>query len=370
MGTYICYTNRVSRKRFNTSTMVLHAALFSSHPLGFPCREIKLAVVGVPAKSSCLLMHEQESKGFPRRKSGGWGNACSNGGNAFLRRDLIIRNVWSPNISDPSFAIEVLDAREDEYNGVIVDPRGLPSSANAFASALSVSLCQWKFKGKRGVWLKLLDAQAELVPIAIEAGFNYHHAEPGYVMLTYWIPDEPCLLPAGPSHQIGVGGFVINDRREVLAVKEKCHSNCFGVWKLPTGYINKSEDLFSGAIREVREETGVDTVFLKMVAFRHVHLVGLEKSDILFVCNLRPLSLDISIDQNEIQDAKWMGFDEFIAQPYYQQGDHMCRKVIEMCMAAHEDRCGGFIAHQLPSKLDGKLSYLYYDGPSKSNVIF
>lgn len=34
-------------------------------------------------------------------------------------------------------------------------------------------------------------------------------------MLTYWIPDEPRLLPDGPSHQIGIGGFVINDKREV-----------------------------------------------------------------------------------------------------------------------------------------------------------
>lgn len=34
-------------------------------------------------------------------------------------------------------------------------------------------------------------------------------------MLTYWIPNEPSMLPASPSHQIGVGGFVLNDKREV-----------------------------------------------------------------------------------------------------------------------------------------------------------
>lgn len=37
---------------------------------------------------------------------------------------------------------------------------------------------------------------------------------------------------------------------------------------------------------------------------RHVHLVGFETSDILFVCMLKPVSHDISIDENEIQDAK------------------------------------------------------------------
>ena len=49
----------------------------------------------------------------------------------------------------------------------------------------------------------------------LQEGFKYHHAEEAYLMLTYWIPDEPSLLPANASHQVGVGGFVINDQMEV-----------------------------------------------------------------------------------------------------------------------------------------------------------
>ena len=48
-----------------------------------------------------------------------------------------------------------------------------------------------------------------------QEGFQYHHAEPGYVMLTYWLPEEPCMLPANASHQVGVGGFVVNENNEV-----------------------------------------------------------------------------------------------------------------------------------------------------------
>ncbi|KAL3744853.1 hypothetical protein ACJRO7_014027 [Eucalyptus globulus] len=284
-------------------------------------------------------------------------------GNNVIRRNGI--QVVSPDISAPSWGPEVLGAWDDEYGGVVINPWSLPSSANAFASALKTSLSDWKLKGKRGIWLKILEEQADLVPIAIQEGFKYHHAEPGFLVLTYWIPDEPCLLPAGPSHQIGVGGFVINDKREVLVVKEKCSCICSDVWKLPTGYINKAEDLFSGAVREVKEETGVDTAFLEMVAFRHVHQVAFEKSDLLFVCMLKPLSSDITIDDREIQAAKWMAYDEFISQPYYQE-DHMLKKAMELCMEAYEERYCGFIAHQLTSKLDGKLSYLYYYGGSNS----
>ncbi|PON62487.1 Nudix hydrolase 6-like [Parasponia andersonii] len=269
-------------------------------------------------------------------------------------------NVLTPNRSSPTTTTEFLDAWNDDYNGVVIDPDSLPISANAFANALRASLANWKLKGKKGIWLKLLLEKAELVPIAIQEGFKYHHAESGYVMLAYWIPDELCLLPSGPSHQIGVGGFVINDKREVLVVKENCPYSCSGVWKLPTGYINKSEDIFSGAIREVKEETGIDTVFLEIVAFRHAHLMAFENSDLLFICMLKPLSFDITIDEKEIQAAKWMPLNEFMGQPFHLE-DPMSKKVIDICIAAHEHRySGGYIGQQLPSKLDRKLSHLYY----------
>ncbi|KAH7512959.1 hypothetical protein FEM48_Zijuj12G0145700 [Ziziphus jujuba var. spinosa] len=268
--------------------------------------------------------------------------------------------VLSPDISSPTTAFDqLLEAWDDAYDGVVIDPQSLPMSANAFASALRTSLSIWKLKGKKGVWLKLLLEQAELIPIAIQEGFNYHHCESGYVMLTYWIPDEVCTLPASPSHQIGVAGFVMNDKREVLVVKEKCPCSCSGEWKLPTGYVNKSEDIFSGAIREVKEETGIDTMFLEIVAFRHAHLVAFEKSDLLFVCMLKPLTSEIKIDEKEIQAAKWMPLDEVTKQPFYKE-DEMSKKIIDICMAAYEDDySSGYFGQQLNSKMDRKLSYLY-----------
>ncbi|XP_062090946.1 nudix hydrolase 8-like [Humulus lupulus] len=283
------------------------------------------------------------------------------GGGHMLKGTAV--HVHTPNISSsPTTATELLDSWNDDYNGVVVNPESLPLSSNAFASALRASLCDWKKKGKKGVWLKILPEQAELVPIALQEGFSYHHAESRYVMLTHWISDEVCLLPSSPSHQIGVGGFVINHKREVLVVKEKCPCSCSGMWKLPTGYINKSEDLYSGAVREVKEETGIDTVFLEIVAFRHAHLMAFENSDLLFICMLKPLSFDIKIDEKEIQAAKWMPIDEFMGEDLYVE-DPMSKNVVDICTAAHEDRySGGYIGQQLPSKLDKKLSHLYHAG--------
>ncbi|XP_052199926.1 nudix hydrolase 8-like [Diospyros lotus] len=313
-----------------------------------------------PAMTSITKNHPLH--GFPRSLNYSWkplsSSLCSIRGSRVLKKG---RHVVSPDLASPGMTAEHLRAREDAYQGVVIDPESLPLSANAFASALRASLGTWKLKEKRGVWLKILQEQAELVPIAIQEGFSYHHAEPGYVVLTYWIPSEPCTLPASPSHQIGIAGFVINDRGEILVVKEQCSCSCSGVWKLPTGYINKSEDIFSGAVREVKEETGVDTTFLEMVAFRHAHLVAFEKSDLMFVCLLKPLSFDITIDEKEIQAAKWMPVDEVLEQPFYRE-DQMSRRIIEVCKATYEEHyyCG-FTAHQLISLFDGNLaSCLYY----------
>ncbi|KAL5208900.1 hypothetical protein ABZP36_033335 [Zizania latifolia] len=255
--------------------------------------------------------------------------------------------------------IDLLDAFDDDYGGVVINLTSLPNTSNAFAASLQSSLSYWSTQGKRGVWLKILEDQADLVPVAIKAGFVYHHAEPGYVMLTFWLPDGPSVLPSASLHQIGVGAFVMNDKNEVLVVKEgKCPSHCSGIWKIPTGFIDKFEDLFSGAIREVKEETGIESCFLDVVAFRHAHKVSFDKSDILFICTLKPLSFDISIDESEIEAARWMPVDEFLSQPFHQE-DEMFKAINDICIAGHQRCYEGLTAHQVMSKLDNRVAYLY-----------
>ncbi|KAL2489993.1 Nudix hydrolase 8 [Forsythia ovata] len=227
----------------------------------------------------------------------------------------------------------VLDAIDDMYDGVVVNPERLPSNPNVFASMLRSSVCHWKIEGKKGIWLKLPVEKCGLVPIAVQEGFQYHHAERSYVMMTYWIPDGPCLLPSNASHQVGIGGFVINERDEVLVVQEKhCAPALLGLWKIPTGFILESEEIYTGAVREVKEETGIDTEFVEVVAFRHAQNVSFEKSDLFFICMLRPLSTQIVVDDLEIQAAKWMPLDEFVEQPLI-QGDSMFKKIVEICIA-------------------------------------
>lgn len=152
-----------------------------------------------------------------------------------------------------------LPGRFDMYDGIILDADGLPSTTEDFVTALSSSLPAWQGAGLRGIWLKIPISKAHFVGHAIDAGFVFHHAEPGYCMLTQWLPSTENKLPPNASHQVGVGAFVFDrTTRRVLVVQEKTGPlKGKGVWKMPTGLVQAGEDITEAAVREVEEETGV-----------------------------------------------------------------------------------------------------------------
>ncbi|MBA0723587.1 hypothetical protein Golax_004157, partial [Gossypium laxum] len=163
----------------------------------------------------------------------------------------------------------LLDAINDRYGGVIVEVTQ-PMDSALFASVLSASMAQWRQQGKRGVWIKLPIQHVNLVEAAVKEGFWYHHAEPNYLMLVHWLPQGAHTLPANASHRVGIGAFVMNKNREVLVVQENIgRLRGTGVWKFPTGVVNEGEDLCAAAVREVKEETAIDTKFVQVLAFRY-----------------------------------------------------------------------------------------------------
>ncbi len=56
---------------------------------------------------------------------------------------------------------------------------------------------------------------------------------------------------------IGVGAVVFNDRHEILLIKRGKAPN-YGQWMVPGGTLEWGESLEECAVREVREETGVE----------------------------------------------------------------------------------------------------------------
>lgn len=247
----------------------------------------------------------------------------------------VCRTATMGSTTAAATAATTLRGNADRYGGVIVDDdaEGFPDETRAtaveeFEETLARSLDAWRAEGVRGVWLKLRTARAAYVPVATTAGFEFHHAEREYVMLTKWLPeDEPSTIPANASHQVGVGAFVYDEEGgKVLLVQEKRGpASGRDLWKMPTGLLEAGEDIPEAAMREVSEETGIETEFGAVIGLRHGHFGAFGKSDMFAVVGLRVkngASREIIIQEQEIEAAKWATVEEFLANPNIEAGSH------------------------------------------------
>ncbi|XP_039070323.1 nudix hydrolase 2 [Hibiscus syriacus] len=255
---------------------------------------------------------------------------------------------------------KLLDAVNDRYGGVVVEVT-VPLESTLFTSMLRASIAQWRQQGKRGVWIKLPIQHSNLVDPAVKEGFWYHHAEPNYLMLCYWIPEGTHTLPANASHRVGIGAFVMNEKREVLVVQENTgRFRGTGVWKFPTGVVDEGEDICAAAVREVKEETAVDTKFIEVLAFRQSHKAFFDKSDIFFLCLLEPLSSEIQMQETEIEAAKWMPFEEYASQPFVQKHE-LLKYIVDICLAKKDGNYSGFSPVHTSSSFSDENNYMYFN---------
>ncbi|XP_047254297.1 nudix hydrolase 10 isoform X3 [Capsicum annuum] len=245
---------------------------------------------------------------------------------------------------------QLLSAVNDDHGGVIVEFKE-PMDPIVFQNMLKASLSKWRLQGKKGVWIKLPIECVNLVETAVE----------------------------------------------LLVVQENCgRLKGTAVWKIPTGVVEEGEDIFEGAIREVKEETGVslsntevsyctcdrycfskirrfhllqiDTEFLEVLAFRQTHKALFEKSDLFFICMMRPLSFDIQKQDLEIEAAQWMPIEEYEAQPFVQK--HVLFKyIVDLCLTKAERGYPGFTPVPITSFFDAGASFLYLnnDGLNDEN---
>lgn len=61
-----------------------------------------------------------------------------------------------------------------------------------------------------------------------------------------------------PKHFVSAATVVINDKNEILLIKGPMRG-----WEMPGGIVEVGESLKEGAIRETKEETGIDVEIIK-----------------------------------------------------------------------------------------------------------
>ena len=109
-----------------------------------------------------------------------------------------------------------------------------------------------------------------------------------------------------------VSAGIVRDGRVLMVQEGKEY--CRGMWGLPGGRVEGGERVDRAILREVREETGLEGRILGVTrVIRYVSQMGYHTVRFNFV--VEPSGGEISVDGEEILDARWMSFEEIAAIP-------------------------------------------------------
>jgi len=105
-----------------------------------------------------------------------------------------------------------------------------------------------------------------------------------------------------------VCGVVLEQGGKYLLVQEK-QPRVYGKWNLPSGRVDRGETLEQAAVREAKEETGLDVKL-----GRHLHVVhrAVERP-VMHAYSATIVGGELKIQESEILDAKWFTYDQIVA---------------------------------------------------------
>jgi len=114
---------------------------------------------------------------------------------------------------------------------------------------------------------------------------------------------------------LAAAGLVVNSEGQWLVVR-KTYGGLKGKWSIPAGFVDGNETADGAAIREVREETGIDSQLEGMIGFRTGVLNG-EISDNMAIFFLSTTNDNqVLVPQlREISEASWKSPLELKADP-------------------------------------------------------
>ena len=70
----------------------------------------------------------------------------------------------------------LLEATTNPFGGILPNPAALPVDTEEFRARLADSLASWREEGYKVVWLEVPIGLSALVPVAVSAGFSFHHS--------------------------------------------------------------------------------------------------------------------------------------------------------------------------------------------------
>jgi 8-oxo-dGTP pyrophosphatase MutT (NUDIX family) len=107
-------------------------------------------------------------------------------------------------------------------------------------------------------------------------------------------------------------------------------------WQLPKGLVDKGESTENAALREVREETGIDAVITERIDKVEYWYVSKEEGNpvryhkFVYFYLLRYSSGDVRNHDHEVNEARWFDIDDAINRLAFDNEKKIMEKAKEM----------------------------------------
>jgi 8-oxo-dGTP pyrophosphatase MutT (NUDIX family) len=127
-------------------------------------------------------------------------------------------------------------------------------------------------------------------------------------------------MPARPASEFSAGGVVVRDGQCVVIVPTRRAADGSRVLALPKGHPDGAETAADAALREVREETGVDARLVeKLGDIRYWYMRGGRRiAKVVSFFLLEYVSGELEDHDHEVEHAEWMALEEAARRLTYQ----------------------------------------------------
>ncbi|TNV76436.1 hypothetical protein FGO68_gene4552 [Halteria grandinella] len=218
--------------------------------------------------------------------------------------------------SNSKDSLKPITGRIDQFNCFHVDESSLDTSS--FSNQIGCELVNWKAQFT-AVWMSLSIKNSSLIQEACEQhGFKLHHAREDKIVLNQWLKEGDSKLPIYSTHNLGVGGVVLSPcKQKILLVQEQNNRILKDLWKFPGGLVDQGETLQEAVVREIQEETGISATYEGVIGFREQLNFRFGQGDLYFCCLLNAENTEITMQQEELQDAQWVDISLLNERKFY-----------------------------------------------------
>lgn len=134
------------------------------------------------------------------------------------------------------------------------------------------------------------------------------------------------------KREFSAGGIVINNKGEVLLVRNYKPEKDVNYWGFPKGHIEKGESGKEASLREVEEETGIKAEIIEKVGdIRYFFIWQGEKTlknVAMFLMKYK--SGEVKHQEKELAEAKWFKPGDAMNQISFDNDKEILRKALEL----------------------------------------